>query len=135
MVQDKNLEAMISILKQAKIPFAYLFGSRAEGTAYETSDYDLAIYAEEMSLDQLTELREDLSVLVYPLEVDLILLNKASIMLRFEIISRGKTLYYEDEEQMTDFEEIIIRDYLDFEPFYRKFIEELLEVEGEAYGE
>jgi len=56
-------------------------------------------------------------------KVDVVLLNTAAIEFKFLVISRGKLIYSLDEEKRTDFEDAVIRDYLDYKPFlelYRK---------------
>lgn len=75
----------------------------------------------------LTELEEALS----PIEVDLVLLNRAPIVLRYEVISQGTFLYCEDDDFRTDFEDIVLRDYLDFKPFLDQYDREVMEaIEG-----
>lgn len=75
----------------------------------------------------LTELEEALSLI----EVDLVLLNRAPIVLRYEVISQGIVLYCEDDDFRTDFEDIVLRDYLDFKPFLDQYDREVMEaIEG-----
>ncbi len=69
-------------------------------------------------------------------EVDIVLLNTASIEFKYLVISRSKVIYSCDEEKRTDFEDEVIRDDLDFKPFldlYRKEVREAIK-EGHFYG-
>lgn len=119
---------------------AYLFGSRADGTANEDSDYDFAIltdtsYPQDDGINLIMGLKEEMQALLEK-EVDLVLLNKASIEFRFLVIKYGRLIFSANEDKRTDFEDIVIRDYLDFKPFldlYRKEVREAIK-EGHFYG-
>ncbi len=144
MVEKENIiiaeEKLGNILGKYRVIAAYIFGSRAEGTSTESSDYDFAILIDD-NYDQnavnnlLMELEEDAALLLQR-EVDIILLNKSSIEFKYLVISRGKLIYSIDEEKRTDFEDAVIRDYLDFKPFidlYRKEVREAIK-DGYFYG-
>lgn len=69
-------------------------------------------------------------------EVNLVLLNRATIEFRFLVIKHGRLIFSADEEKRTDFEDVVIRDYLDFKPvldLYRKEVREAIK-EGYFYG-
>ncbi|RLE84246.1 MAG: hypothetical protein DRJ67_10875, partial [Thermoprotei archaeon] len=82
---------------------AYLFGSRARGTAREDSDYDFAVLlpreevgvVEEVAL--ALELAEELGV--PPDKVDVVVLNKADPGLVARVLKEGKLLYARSEEE------------------------------------
>ncbi|WP_027718885.1 type VII toxin-antitoxin system MntA family adenylyltransferase antitoxin [Desulfovirgula thermocuniculi] len=123
------------ILESFGVTCCYLFGSRAGQDYYRESDIDLAVAFANYSpavhnLEKEIELQGALSEALAPLEVDLLFLQKAPIYLRFDVIRTGKVIYCTDEEFRTDFEDVTIRDYLDFKPFldmyYREMIEDLL---------
>lgn len=114
----------------------YLFGSRAGENYYHDSDIDLAVVFENYSpekhnLNLEIEMQDTVSEILAPLEVDLLFLQKAPIYLRFTVIKNGKVIYCSNEDFRTDFEDITIRDYLDFKPvldmYYREMAEELIE--------
>jgi len=129
-----------NLLGKYQVTAAYFFGSRAEGTSTEKSDYDFAILVDK-SFDQddvnylIMKVEEEAASLLQK-EVDVILLNTATIEFKYLVISRGKVIYSCDEEKRTDFEDEVIRDYLDFKPFldlYRKEVREAIK-EGNFYG-
>jgi len=133
-------EELGNILGKYQVITTYFFGSRAEGTSTENSDYDFAILVDK-NYDQddlnnlVMELEEEANSLLQK-EVDVIILNNATIEFKHLVISRGKVIYSADEEQRTDFEDEVLRDYLDFKPFielYRKEAREAIK-EGNFYG-
>jgi hypothetical protein len=69
-------------------------------------------------------------------KIDVVVLNTATIEQKFLIISRGLLLFSEDDNLRTDFEDVTIRDYLDFKPFldaYRRDVREAIKA-GEFYA-
>lgn len=128
------------LLSKHQVIAAYFFGSRAEGTASKDSDYDFAIlagngYSQDNGNNLIMELTEQIQALLGQ-GVDLVLLNRASIEFRFLVIKHGRLIFSADEEQRTDFEDMVIRDYLDFKPvldLYRKEVREAIK-EGHFYG-
>lgn len=133
-------EKLAQILNKHQVIAAYFFGSRAEGTASEDSDYDFAIlvddsFPREDDNTLIMELTEEMQALLGK-EADLVVLNRASIEFRFLVIKHGRLIFSADEEQRTDFEDVVIRDYLDFKPvldLYRKEAREAIK-EGHFYG-
>ncbi len=133
-------EGLGNLLDKYEIIAAYFFGSRVEGTSTENSDYDFAIlvdknYSKDEVNNLLMELEEEAASLLQK-KVDVVLLNTATIEFKFLVISRGKLIYSCDEDIRTDFEDVVIRDYLDFKPvleLYRKEVREAIK-EGNFYG-
>lgn len=124
-------EKLEKLFQKSDFLAVYLFGSRVDGTANEKSDYDFGILLEspfqmdEVSLLQLA-FEEEASVILKS-KVDSIILNTATIEQKFMIISRGDLLYSNNDDKRTDFEDITIRDYLDFKPFYELYRQEVRE--------
>jgi hypothetical protein len=98
------------------IKFAYLFGSHARGNAGPLSDVDLAVYLDNrMNLfSARLFLLEDLGRQLKGQSFDLIVLNDAPLILRYEIIRDGKVLK-EDKSRRIEFETRVLREYLDTE--------------------
>lgn len=122
---------IVPVLQEYEVNSVYLFGSRVDGTAAPNSDYDLdvllrkydptkhnALFASTLEVDLQT---------VTDAKVDILLLQRASIILRFTIIKEGKVIYCVDEDFRTDFEDVVIRDYLDFKPFLDMYYREMQE--------
>jgi len=135
-----NYKKLEVIFKEHNLSAVYLFGSRANGTAAPSSDYDFGILLRE-ALDfeeaVLLEMNiaEELSG-VLKKKADIVILNSASIELKFLIIKRGILIYSGDDDLRTNFEDVAIRDYLDFKPVldtYRKEVRESIKGGG-FYG-
>ena len=106
-----------NIFKKHQVKLAYLFGSRAKGNAVEESDYDVAILFEKETdgldfLDRAAYLKEDLRP-YFPNEVEVVPLNEADSILKYEVISNGQVLYSYDEGYRVDFEVAAITGYID----------------------
>ena len=67
-----------------------------------------------MSLRHLSDLSLELSKNL-PARVDVVSLNDASLLLKYEIIANGTLLYCHDEQKRIDYEVKIIKTYLDDE--------------------
>ena len=105
------------IFQRFNIKLAYLFGSQAKGNAAAESDFDIAVLFEKGnnhpdSLDKTVYLKEDLRD-YFPNEVDIVALNQANSLLKYEVISNGRLLYAEDEKFRLDFEVLSINEYID----------------------
>lgn len=118
----------------------YLFGSRADGTAAATSDYDFGLlFRETPSFERAVMLEMEIAgaaAETLSSEVDVVFLNRASIEKRFIIVKQGVVVYAQDDNIRTDFEDAVIRDYLDFSPFLEAFRKEVREAirEGDFYA-
>jgi uncharacterized protein len=98
------------------VKFAYLFGSHSRGNAGPLSDVDLAIYLDNrMNLfSARLALLEDLGRQLKGQSCDLVVLNDAPLVLRYEIIRDGKVLK-ENKSRRIEFETRVLREYLDTE--------------------
>lgn len=92
----------------------WAFGSQAMGTAGPSSDVDVAVL-----LDRTLDLTEELrlrSALVDALrrdDIDLVVLNQAPPLLRYEVLAHGSLLFARHPEPVQEFEERALREYLD----------------------
>lgn len=139
MSPDQLKVKILPVMRKYQVTVCYLFGSRATGEGYEDSDVDLALLfhpfdRHKHTLDLELQVECDLAEVLSPLPVDVVFLQRAELIFRFEVISSGLVLYTEDEEFRTDFEETTVRDYQDFASFlqayYRDLEEEVLRGEG-----
>jgi len=107
----------------------YLFGSHATCKQTARSDIDLGVllepgYNNMLKLDILTHLAAESFD-----RVDLVLLNEADLLTRFEVVKRNKLIYHDGTFNHPAFFSRVVREYLDFKPFYRvqrKYLKEKL---------
>jgi predicted nucleotidyltransferase len=83
-----DLDAVVTLLRDAGVPFAFLHGSRASGTARPTSDLDVAVVLG--GVDELS-LRASL-----PDGVDLLVLETAPLELAGRVAMDGVLLFDTD---------------------------------------
>lgn len=93
------------------LEFAYLFGSRADGSERPESDYDLAFRARE-ALDPvaLFGLRSKLEAEL-DADVDLVDLRAADDVIKVQIVGTGVVLYNADRTALDEFEMYALSDY------------------------
>lgn len=109
--------AVESVLTQAGIAFAYLFGSRATGTDRPGSDADVAVSSPgEVGLLEIERLADRLARALGVPAVDLVVLERAGLELRGEVVQRGRLLFSRDEPARVAFEVRTRSEYLDFLP-------------------
>lgn len=129
---DEDKVKVENILKKElsqrkEIVFAYLHGSFL--LPVPCGDVDIAVYLDEstpfckdrkyeaelaMSLDHLAGL-----------PVDVLTLNNAPVALRYHV-TRGKVLFSKNEKARFDFLEQTWREYFDYQPLLRAFLNDLL---------
>lgn len=127
--ETEKYAPMLAILARYNPVAVYLFGSRAQGSARADSDIDLALLLPDDCSLPATE-RIDLIARLEELagrRVDLVLLNRAPLPLQFEIIHTGIVLYESSFDARTDFEDIVVRDYLDLSPMLERSRQEIME--------
>ena len=92
-----DLEGAVRILaRNGNVLAAWVFGSARDGEIRAGSDLDLGVlFFRAPGLDELAELRSDLQRALGVEEIDLVPLNGAGPVLRFEAVS-GRSLFSED---------------------------------------
>lgn len=112
----------------------FLFGSRADGFATSRSDVDLAILlTEPLTLSERLALEVDLCRAAGREDLDITLLNDASISLRFRAI-RGRVLYERTPERVSDFIQRAMLDYYDFQHVLKTYEREFAKSLAQDYG-
>ena len=98
---------------------AYLFGSHAKGAATAQSDIDLALVgkAPRLVADKLDMLADFATVGIDA--IDLVILDGADTVLRFEAVSPNRLLYARPGFDHGSFFSRVLREYFDFEPYLR----------------
>jgi len=116
--QKFDLPALMRSFKQfPNVEFAYLFGSAARGNTTALSDIDVAVYLKKNKKNACQELMNRLPVKDYLL--DLVILNEASTLLQYEVVSGGKLIYCGKKSVWHEFVVTAQHKYFDLMPFYR----------------
>jgi predicted nucleotidyltransferase len=100
--------------KDDNVVFALLFGSYAKGKQRKDSDIDIAVYFKEKpDADAFLRYVCTFSDIINK-EVDVVILNKASAMLRHQIFKNKQTLVVKDKEQYINFRLKSMNDYEEY---------------------
>lgn len=114
-------------LKKLQVGLVYLFGSYAEERAGKLSDIDIGIVftdsriAKGNTLSIYNELYDIFSDIFKTGNLDLVLLERASLELNFDAIKYGKVIFESSAEFKDDFEHRISMLYADFKPLLNNF--------------
>ena len=112
-----ELDKLRELLKgEEGVVVAYLFGSRARGLRTRYSDIDVAILLSKTPhslLDYYLSMVNKISGAV-GCEADLVILNNAPPLLKYQVIKYGKPIYVKSERERILFEARSICEYLDF---------------------
>lgn len=109
------------------VDLAVLFGSRASEHVSPDSDIDLAVLLAEKDvggsdsekLHTATGLLKDLMHFLETADIDLVILNRADSLLRFEVARTGRPLYESAAGSFADFCSLALRQHEDSAVFYR----------------
>lgn len=106
---------------------AYLFGSRAEGRAHAQSDYDVGVLLPVcLATDECSKWRMELLgrlMDAYHADVvDVVILNEAPPLLRYEVIRHRHVLFNRDDEARVAFEVRTMQEWRDWEPRLRRLL-------------
>lgn len=121
-----NSPDFAALCERHAVSLAVLFGSVAKGGAKPGSDIDLAV-----SLDRPTERKEggraasarlalmdDAMAYLQTSRIDLVILNHADSLLRFEVARTGKAVYQAAEGDFASFCSLALRQHEDSRVFY-----------------
>jgi len=104
-----------------ELKLAVLFGSTARGEARPRSDVDLGVLLETYTPDLRFKVEAELGRAAGR-AVDVILLDDAPPLLRFEIARDGVLLFQREDHLWTDFKARAMVDWWDWAPTYRKIL-------------
>lgn len=98
--------------RQPDLRLVYLFGSRARGNATSTSDTDMAVlFQEGIERSRQDQILSEIGRRVEN-KTDLVPLNNATPLLKYEVVSDGKILYQSiTNEEVVRFELGVYREY------------------------
>jgi predicted nucleotidyltransferase len=99
-----------------KVLFAYLFGSLVRGFRQPLSDVDIAVYLENYENFSKTKLEilESLADVLQTDEIDLVILNTASLPLAMNILRENRILVDKQPFTRHIVESLTMRKYFDF---------------------
>ena len=109
------------------IAAAYLFGSYAQGKENQSSDLDVALLLNEpkiasfSTLDFITVLEKQLGC-----NADVVILNKADEVLKFEVRRKGVLIFERSGKYRTQFEVRSRKSYEDFLYLHKKYVKTVL---------
>ena len=108
------------LFAQTPVTTAYLAGSLSTRTTFgHISNVDIAILLmEQIKADQFLEYQlfffSELAKRLESDTIDVMILNRASLLLKLQVIKYGQILYSRDEKRRVTFETRAVMDYLDF---------------------
>jgi predicted nucleotidyltransferase len=110
----ETLEVSQALMDDPRVLCVYLFGSRAQGDAHPASDLDLAVLLDvPVSLSEELELRAEAVRILQRDDIDLVLLDQASPLLRYEVIAGGRRLFARPGFDADLYEQRVLMEYLD----------------------
>ena len=107
-----------SFVSEFNISLIYIFGSYAKGTNRKDSDIDIAVLING-EIDPYTQLNilGTLVDIFRTENIDLVILNNANEVLKFQVIKYGKVVYEESQLSRVLFETRAASEYMDMEYF------------------
>lgn len=126
-MKQRDLNEVISILneninflkEQFDIKLIYIFGSYAKGKNNKNSDLDIAVLlGTYQTYDKINLISEFVGIFKRD-DIDVVVLNEANSLLKFQVIKYGKVAYMVSEYEKVIFEARTLDEYMDME-FFRK---------------
>lgn len=111
------------LFAQNPVNAAYLAGSLSSRKSFgHLSDIDVAILLmDQIKSDQFLDYQlyffSELAKRLESDNIDVVILNQASMLLKLQVIKYGQILFSRDEKQRVSFETKAVMDYLDFKKF------------------
>ncbi|MDO8136437.1 MAG: nucleotidyltransferase domain-containing protein [Candidatus Brocadiales bacterium] len=104
------------LLAHPRVVFAYLFGGISRAVVRPLSDIDIAVYLSEGSdlKEERYEILGRLAGLLRTDEIDLVILNTASLPLKARVIRQKEVVVDKDPSLRHQFESLVLREYFDF---------------------
>jgi predicted nucleotidyltransferase len=122
-------------LRALDVGLVYLYGSRTGAKARSDSDFDLAVvFTRRPTPERIAEIHPrlyDLLSAEFPArktgDVDIAYLQDASWDFQFQVVEEGRILFESESGLRADYEESVIKQYLDFRPIAAQFSAALME--------
>ncbi len=106
-----------ALQRRPEVRLAFLFGSSVTRGIDAARDIDVAVsFARPVSLLEQCELGVQLEQVV-GLEIDLVDVDSASTLLRWEVVRKGVVLCARDQRDLADFRARVPLEYFDLQPY------------------
>lgn len=132
--QEELISIKEYLRKEDGVLAAYIFGSSINRKGVKR-DLDIALLVEDEILEEasitqiITSFYLKLSKLLKRKDIDIILLNRASLLFKYAVIKNGNLIYEKDEDKRIEFEVRAMRKYFDFlrikKLFWKDFLNRL----------
>jgi predicted nucleotidyltransferase len=113
--------------KKSEISFAFTHGSFVKEGHFR--DIDIAIFLDQIPeslIDYELSLETELMSAVGTYQVDVRVLNMAPLSFKYNVIKNGAILLVKDDNKRTDFQEVVLSLYFDFEPYRNNYLRETI---------
>ncbi|MGB9700890.1 MAG: type VII toxin-antitoxin system MntA family adenylyltransferase antitoxin [Thermodesulfobacteriota bacterium] len=123
----EKIPQLIDTLQKCEDVIAlFFFGSLATGKLRPLSDLDIALLLKDnISKGKLFNREIDLICLIGKElgteEFDLIILNTAPLRFAHQILKNGKKIFVKDQRRLANFQEEVIKKYIDFKFYQEQF--------------
>ncbi len=130
-MKKSKIDLIKSVLKKDNSILAiYIFGSQVKGEPNKYSDIDIAILFDD-KVKQKDYTDKQITVMTnlsgrLNKEVDVVILNRVSLFLRYHILKEGIKIYERPDRNEHNFEAQAIIEYFDFLPIKEKIEKGLL---------
>jgi hypothetical protein len=104
---SEELQGLEKVFERAGAVAAYIFGSRARGTAKQDSDYDIAVLFNKpvTVMDEIRLAVEISDAIGVPVDkVDVVALDIADDVLKARVLQEGKLIYIRNKETLKAWE-------------------------------
>lgn len=116
----------------AELDFAYIHGSFL--SEKEFGDIDIAVYLKDVDFRKESVIKFEIDMEIklekitgYPVDVRVI--NNSPLSFCYNALKSGKLLFAKNEDNQTDFVERTIIAYIDFVPYRKRYLKEVLGLE------
>jgi len=120
-MENEKIDLINTVIQKDKcILKVYLFGSQLKSKANKYSDIDIAVLFDDKAkkkdyTDKQIALANSISEILNK-EIDIIILNQASLFLKYHILKEGMKIYERPGRNEHNFEALAIMQYFDFLP-------------------
>jgi len=112
-ISDMVKKLKETLTKHSDIVLVFLFGSFVRGDITSFSDLDIAIYfTGPVDFYRINDLREDISEML-GIEVDIVVLNTASPVIRMQVLKKGTLLINKDQRAYNENFVTTVKEYDD----------------------